>query len=139
MGWEAAFCLCGAWLAGVKCRIAHAHNPKINHKNIIKSIVFNTLHFATNCLSTIKIGCSEQTCITFFKNDYRVIYNSIDISKFTYKEKRSKNNVKFIHVGRFDYQKNQEFILDVFSKLIKIKPDISLDLVGFGYNENFYH
>ena len=39
------------------------------------------------------------------------------------------------HVGRFNGQKNHRFLLDVFSRLLKARPDARLLLVGDGYLE----
>ena len=36
------------------------------------------------------------------------------------------------HVGRLCYQKNQEFLLDVFARVVKQRPDTILLLVGEG-------
>lgn len=135
MGWESAFCLLGAKIAGVKSLIVHAHNPKTKQHNFVKAVIFSALLKIANFLSTKKIGCSEQTCITNFRKDYQVVNNAIDLTEFTYNETHSKEHVKLIHVGRFDYQKNQEFVLDILAELVKIRSDISLSLVGFGVNE----
>ena len=44
---------------------------------------------------------------------------------------------KFVigHTGRFEYQKNQEFLVKVFSKVYKENPKARLVLVGEGKNE----
>ena len=39
------------------------------------------------------------------------------------------------HVGRFNGQKNHRFLLEVFSRLLKARPDARLLLVGDGYLE----
>ena len=52
--------------------------------------------------------------IFFGDIEYNVIFNSLDLEKFA--PKMSKNNeiLTFIHVGRYTYQKNQEFIIKIF-------------------------
>ena len=134
-GADSCFCLIGAWLAGVDKRIVHAHNPKGRGLSFLSRIYTAVSDYLIQCLSTNQIGCSEQTCVTNFRKDYQVVNNAIDLTEFTYNEIHSKEHVKLIHVGRFDYQKNQEFVLDILAELVKIRSDISLSLVGFGVNE----
>lgn len=40
--------------------------------------------------------------------------------------------MNFIHVGRYTYQKNQEFVIKVFANIKKKKDNSRLMLVGFG-------
>lgn len=131
-GWESAFCLIGARLADVKTRIAHAHNPYIASTNRIKRIFFSITNKLINKYSTIKVGCSDHTCRTNYKENYIIINNAIDLSDFYWPSKQN-DVLRFIHVGRFGFQKNQVFILDVFKELLKIRQDIELSLVGFGH------
>lgn len=130
-GWESAFCLIGAWLAGVKKRIAHAHNPIIKSGNPAKNIFITITSWLINIFSTHRLGCSEGACKTSFSKSYKVINNAIDLSKFTWDNKAT-DKIQFIHVGRFGYQKNQNFIIDVFNELNKLRSNIQLNLIGFG-------
>lgn len=67
--------------------------------------------------------------------------NAIETEKFLYNEKRrtelrKKYNLegRFVigTVGRMVYQKNHEFLLDVFSEICVEKPEAVLVLVGDG-------
>lgn len=71
----------------------------------------------------------------------KVIYNAIDVGRFTYNEKvRQETRTELGiggelvlgHVGRFEYQKNHPYLLDVFAAVCKERPDARLLLLGDG-------
>jgi glycosyltransferase involved in cell wall biosynthesis len=74
-----------------------------------------------------------------------VIRNGVDFDKFrkvdiTKEEKRKELNIPqdayvIGQVGRFAYQKNPEFTVDVFRELLKKRPDSYLLLIGRGKQE----
>lgn len=135
-GYEEAYFLLGAKLAGVKKRIAHSHNSKspIEPGRIKKGT--NGFHrYLINKLSTHKVGCSMESCEDFFRTiDYEVIYNSVDFDKYYWK-RNEHEGLNIVHVGRYDYPKNQSFILDVIKSLSQIRADLTVRLVGFGPDE----
>ena len=126
-----------AWICGIKVRICHSH---LAEKKTFKSrfLSFVSVIFATDlCACGVKAG--EYM---YGKKEFKVIPNGIDLEIFRYKktvrdEERRKykidNNTFVIgNVGRFTYQKNQKFILDVFRKLQTIMSDSKLVLIGEG-------
>ena len=133
--------------AGVPIRIAHSHstsNKKEWKKNILKMILrpFSKL-YANNYFA-----CTEYAGKWLFgkkvveRKELNVINNAIDLKKFEFnentredlrKELGIKEDVLVIgHVGRFMKQKNHEFLIDVFEKVIKQDDNIYLILVGQG-------
>lgn len=71
--------------------------------------------------------------------DTIIFHNAIDTENFKYNEKiRNKIRKEFKigdelvigHVGRFAYQKNQEFLISIFKEILKIHPNSKLLLVG---------
>lgn len=76
------------------------------------------------------------------RSEWSVLHNPFDISKFLFdavnrKEIRDKygiSNTDFLigHIGRFSSEKNHEFILMVFRKMINSKKNVKLLLVGDG-------
>ena len=73
-----------------------------------------------------------------------VIPNAIDIASFAFdplvrerirKELSIEGKTVIGHVGRFCYQKNQEFLLRIFNELQKNMPQAVLMLVGSGDDE----
>lgn len=135
-GKDMFFPLLGAKLANVPKRIAHSHNSKSPLKrNIIYRIYNFFLWRMTKLLATDFVGCSKIACDDFFEDkNYLIINNSIDLSNYVWKQER-KNHVEFIHVGRFDYQKNQKFVIKVFENVKIRQPASILRLVGFGRDE----
>lgn len=125
---------------GIKIRIAHSHNADTEKtlKGFIKSILIKPLKY----VSTVNFACSQKAGKFLFGNrKFEVIPNAIDVQKFEYnpvirKRIREKYNLEdfFVigHVGRFNVQKNHEFLIDVFNELLKTKPKSKLILIGEG-------
>lgn len=140
------FPLRSAKKAGIEIRIAHSHstsNKKEWKKNIIKSI----LRRFSKKYSTHYFACSEMAGRWLFGNNtfeegkVKIINNAIDYKKFQYNLHdrvlmRKKYNLsnKFIlgNVGRFVEQKNQLYLLYIFSELKKINSNSCLLLLGDG-------
>lgn len=135
-GYEEIYFLLGAKIAGVHTRIAHSHNSQSPNKPSVVRRIFNSLcRIGINKLSTERIGCSQKACDDFFRiKDTKVIYNSINLSAFYWKRNKHEN-LQIVHVGRYDYQKNQSFVIDVFDCIRKQIPNAKLKLVGFGPDE----
>ena len=78
---------------------------------------------------THAFACGEEAGKWLFdKRKFEVINNGRDIEKFKYnqdvrkklrKEYNLENQIVLGHVGTFNYQKNHEYLIDVFSELIK--------------------
>ena len=140
------FPLYAAKKAGVPVRIAHNHStaaPGEWKKNILKY----TLRPFAKVYATHYAACSEYAGEWLFgkksmqRGEVTIFNNAIDLDKFKYDE-NVRNEVrkelglenKFVigHVGRFCYQKNQEFLIDVFEEVYKQDPNAALLLVGDG-------
>lgn len=137
--------LYGAYKFGIKTRICHAHNTKIepNLKKPLKLLYKTQLKkVATNYW-----GCGVDAVRFYFgdkvvkDNNYMVLHNAIDVDKFIYNENirnriRDELNLqdKFVigHVGRFMEQKNHEFILELFKVILEKEPNAILLLLGDG-------
>ncbi len=137
-GYDQWICLLAAKHAGVKIRIAHSHNTKSPACISWMRRAYNRFAVCViNQYATTRIGCSKQACLDFFGADVstQTIYNAVDLTKFDIKKHTPFQNKRFIHVGRYTYQKNQEFVLNVFYLLKKQSPDSTLALVGSGGNK----
>lgn len=140
------FPLYAAKKAGVPVRIAHNHStaaPGEWKKNILKY----TLRPFAKVYATHYAACSRYAGEWLFgrrsmeRGEVTIFNNAIDLDKFKYNE-NVRNEVrkelglegKFVigHVGRFCYQKNQEFLIDVFEEVYKQNPDAVLILIGDG-------
>ena len=141
-----AFPLFAAWLAGVPVRILHNHStssPGETKRNMMKFILrpfaklFANRYFACSYLAGQwmygkKIMDSGKVII---------INNAIDLKKYAFdpekrkalrKELGLKNEFVVGHVGRFMFQKNHDFLIDVFAEVLKKCPQAILLLIGDG-------
>ena len=129
--------LFAAKLAGCKVRIAHSHNTVTEHK-----LLHYILYPLFNMLYTDAFACGEAAGKWLFKNKkFTIINNAQCIDKFIFNENIRKDyrdkyklNDKIVigHVGAFNYQKNHEFLIDVFNELTKKNDKYFLVLIGEG-------
>lgn len=128
-----------AKLLGVPVRISHSHiandNIKSNFVSIFKKL---NILFATEL-----IACGEAAGKYMYGNrNFTILYNAIEQEEYKYNPKSrekirnmfniSKNTVLLGSIGRNVEQKNQKFLVDVFSDYQKINKDSILMLVGNG-------
>ena len=126
-----------AKLAGIKIRIAHCHNKVVGSEwkyKVLKPIFKYSY--------TKGLACSRLAGEWIFgKEHFQVLTNGFDTKAFIYNEAgrlniRRQLNIEsnFVvgHVGRFNNQKNQEFLLEVFREVGKNRSDAILLLVGTG-------
>jgi glycosyltransferase involved in cell wall biosynthesis len=137
---ESGLCTIAARLAGVRIRISHSHNTASPRKISLPERVYQSfLKKIIKINSNVKIGCSKQALEYLFDNNSNafVVNNAINLEKFNKKNYSFQPNdkINFIHVGRYSYQKNQLFLLDVFSNIKKKIDNVQLTLVGFGEDE----
>lgn len=126
---------------GVKI-ISHSHTEWKG-----KSKITLILHYLNrpilNKISDYKFACSGVAGKWLFGKNakFTIIPNSINAFEFSYcektrniKRKELKIEEKLVigHVGRFVYQKNHEFLLDIFKEINNIVEDSILVLVGDG-------
>ena len=140
------FYLSAAKKAGVPVRIAHSHIAQKNKG--FKGTFKNVLNRSFKTFATDLFACSDAAGKFVFGNnaDFTVYNNAIDTSLFAYQEE-IRNNVrqelgiapdKFVigHVGRFNAQKNHDFLIDIFRE-VKIQDSSAvLLLIGEGNLEN---
>ena len=124
----------------ISIRITHCHNVASSQrrKNPLWLIYKPICQSWIKRYSTNLIGCSRGACQYLFdKASAKVINNAIDLDKFSLSkyEVKDHDGFRFVNVGRYCYQKNQEFAIDVFDKVAAVQPKAELFLVGFGVNE----
>lgn len=128
--------------------IVHAHNTKdTSRKEIVHLFHYINRWIITNFIATKLLACSKIAGEWIFgkkpikKQKVEIIYNAIDISRFEFDKKvrdrkREELNIedKFVigHIGRFIYQKNHIFLLEVFKKVLETKKNVILLLIGEG-------
>ena len=140
------FPLFAAWLAGCKVRILHNHTTDTKAEGL-RTIIKRFLRPFAKKFSNQYWACSKLAAIWMYGNDavkegkVTIVHNAIDIEKFKYNEEsririRKKMNLygKFVvgHIGRFVKQKNHEFLIDIFTKVVQKNPEAVLLLIGDG-------
>lgn len=140
------FSLRAAKKAGVPMRIAHNHSTagKGEYK---KNLVKYMLRPFAKVYPTDLFACSHLAGDWLYgKNtNYTVFNNAIELDKFVYNEQirqkiRKQYHIenKFVigHVGRFCYQKNHDFLIDIFEKVHEREKEAILLLIGEGELED---
>ena len=140
------FPLYAAKRAGVPIRIAHNHSTAARgewKKNILKY----TLRPFAKVYATHYAACSKAAGEWLFgkkameRGQVTIFNNAIDLEKFRFnpamrdevrKELGIENKFVIGHVGRFCYQKNQEFLIDIFAEVYRQNPNAVLLLIGEG-------
>jgi len=130
--------LLAAKLAGCKVRIAHSHNTTCENKKADQILrpLFNKLY-------TESFACGQEAGKWMFgPKNFTVIPNGRSLQKYEYNSEkrvqyRNKLNVPedaFVigHVGRFNAQKNHEFLIRIFAEFHKKASNAYLVLIGTG-------
>lgn len=126
----------------IPIRISHCHNTNYTNKSLLKKFLNEQLKKQIPKYATHLWACSEKAGEWLYGNhSFEVIPNAIDVQKFIYSPQLSKDlrkelnlENKFVigHVGRFDYQKNHDFLLKVFVEVVHEREDAHLVLIGKG-------
>lgn len=126
-----------AKFADIKIRIAHSRNTTCDNKKIDK--ILRPLFYK---VTTDYFACGNKAGEWLFeKNNFTIIPNAKDIKLFEFsKEMRNQvrekykinNKLTICHIGKFNYQKNHDFLIDIFYEVKKINGNTCLLLVGDG-------
>ena len=130
---------------GIPKRILHSHNSNhINGKpSLPRKVLENVNQHRIDHFITDYLACSSVAGKWMFgEREFKVINNGIDISKYAYnpsirEQKRLELGLKPEHfvigvVGRIQYQKNPEFIVEIFKKIYEKEKNAVLLWVGDG-------
>jgi glycosyltransferase involved in cell wall biosynthesis len=81
---------------------------------------------------------SKDALRFFHKQNYKVIPNGIDLTKYSNSsQQNSTHTFTFVIVGRLEYMKNHNFLIDVIYQLNQLnKYDFQLKIVGSGILED---
>jgi glycosyltransferase involved in cell wall biosynthesis len=130
--------------AGIRVRIAHAHNTQIIHdyKYPLKLACKQLLPGA----ATDYWSCGRDAGIYYYgekrwNESGFILHNAIDVPRFAF-QKETRESLRqahglencFVigHVGRFNVQKNHARLLDIFAEIAKTEPSARLALIGVG-------
>lgn len=136
-----------AMLAGVKKQIAH-HHQAYHPTNPLLILLCALMRIPCKLFATHWLACGEAAAINGWgksavkKGKVTILPNAIDPERFKFNEKQ-RNEVRarygisdddFVvgHVGRFFPEKNQKFIVELFSEYSQNHSNCKLLLVGNG-------
>ena len=133
----------------IPVRIVHSHGLDIRFREKYR-LFYHYYAVPHICkLATHYVACSENAAQQLFlptileKKQYYLMKNAIETGDYCFSserrsELRAKLSIenKFVigHVGRFDYAKNHDFIIEVFKEVIRQNREAHLILIGTGEN-----
>ena len=136
-----------ARLGGVKYVTLHSHNAAYGDVGRGEKLTGFLLRPLIPLFCDHLIGCSELAAGFMFPKSvlrnrkYEILPNGIELEKYAYApavraevRKRLGAEDRFIigHVGRFFWQKNHAFLIDVFARVCREEPKAVLHLFGVG-------
>ncbi|WP_077214403.1 glycosyltransferase family 1 protein [Bacillus dakarensis] len=130
--------------AGIPIRIAHSHNTNSEGGAVARAYKTYAGAFISKGANHL-LACSELAANWLFlkrANKALILKNGIECDKFAFSS-QVRNEVReelqlghehvvIGHVGRFNEQKNHLFLIDIFAKLLKEKPEAILIMAGDG-------
>ncbi|WP_456277295.1 glycosyltransferase family 1 protein [Bacillus sp. AK128] len=134
--------------ANIPKRIAHSHNTR--SEGGLASRMYKTYagSFITKS-ATEFFACSNTAAKWLFNRtdmNHKILNNGIESDKFAYNDTARneireelnipKSTVVLGHVGRFNHQKNHQFLIEVFAEYKVDEPNAVLVLVGEGVLKN---
>lgn len=144
-----------AWLAGIPVRVCHSHNSQQGRelregRTIAVCLYQAAMRWLCWTFSNRRCGCSELALDFLFTDKWqkdtraKVIHNGIDLQEYQkpincLEKKRAlglDRKYNICTVGRISFQKNPEYLLDVFEAVSKIRDDVDLVWCGTGDLEN---
>lgn len=122
--------------------IIHSHNNGME-VSMLKTVLHHINKFITRPMKLQRLACSKSAGnFMFGKVPFEVFENAIDPNEFSYnpltrqqtREELGIEEDSFVigNVGRLHSQKNQKFLIEVFSKYLKLNPKAYLLIIGQG-------
>lgn len=133
-------------ISGAKRIILHSHASGVdgNHRKL-KMIYHKCCRRFLKFIGSDFVSCSDLAAAWMFPNlsqsKVTTIKNGVDLEKFRFNPQARmmvrhnlgiENATVLGHIGRFAYQKNHTFLIDIFAKLKKQMPNAILLLIGEG-------
>lgn len=141
---NSGFVLKAANRAGIPCRIAHSHLSDLKFDYKYPFRIYGRLNLKSSM--THRFACSQKAGEWLFgkkeAQSLTILNNAVDTNRFRYNtlirnQYRTKleieNKLVIGHVGRFNPQKNHEFLIDIFKEVNEQNRATVLLLIGDGY------
>ena len=130
---------------GIPVRISHSHNTEHLTQNKIRLLYHEYARKQIPKYATHLWACSKKAGEWLYGSDkkFEVIPNAIETDRFAFDPgKRECFHEKFGlkdkfvigHIGKFEYQKNQEYLIEIFPEILKQRSNAVLVLIGDGEN-----
>lgn len=127
-----------ATIHGVKVRVVHSHNTTCNHKKVDK--LLRPIFYKSY---TVALACGEDAGKWLYgERPFDIIKNGRNIDVYKYNAEKRKEVRKALnaadstlligHVGNFNEQKNQAYLIQVLKEIIKENINVKLYLMGDG-------
>jgi glycosyltransferase involved in cell wall biosynthesis len=130
----------------VPIRIAHSHNNSYLTSNPIKIKINDYAKKRLPNEATLLFACSKLAGEWLYGKDnmdrVELIPNAIDVERFSFnsetrrqiRQELNLNNDDVVigHIGRFEYQKNHDYLIQIFERLHKTSDKYKLILIGDG-------
>ena len=147
--YNSGYAVLASFMLGVEKIIVHSHNTGTGKTNVGHLFYKKIMLFIINKFSTDMCACSQAAAKHMFYNQKQVrfIPNTINFSKYETRNQSKKIKLsselkldieeKIIgHIGRFGKAKNHEFIIKIFSEVLKVDNTFRLVLIGSGESIN---
>jgi glycosyltransferase involved in cell wall biosynthesis len=136
--------------AGVCTRIAHSHNdskPVDSTSGLLRRLYLEAGRSGIQRNATRKVAVSKPAAASLFGPAWpsdpatSIVYCGLDFTAFEARVDRDAARREFGfepsdfvigHVGRFEPQKNHEFLLRIHAEALKLRPEARLLLIGKG-------
>ena len=124
----------------------HSHNDVDTSLKGIRKLASDISKVFVDHFSDYELACSKTAGRWIFQKKFEVLNNGLLPKKFAYSEVVSRemkvhykleDNKIVGHIGRFCYQKNQEYLLEIFEELYSVDNKYRLVLVGDGENKDY--
>lgn len=127
-----------AKIYGVKIRVVHSHNTTCDHKMIdklLRPIFYRSYTKALACGTDAGKWLYGSRTFDVIKNG-----RNVDVYRFNEEKRREvrdrlavdDNTILFGHVGNFNRQKNQHYLIRIFKIIITMNSEVKLFLIGDG-------
>ncbi|MCD7741496.1 MAG: glycosyltransferase [Ruminococcus sp.] len=136
---------------GIPTRIVHAHYAYKKY-SFQRKIYSNIMKMLIKYSATNWLACSQDAGIAMYGEKgiqspkFKVIHNAMDLSKFEFSSSIrcqvreelgiEDNEFVIIDVGRLTYQKNPQFMIEVFHSIYEKRHQSKLLMVGIGELED---
>ena len=125
-----------ARLAGIPRCIHTVHNVAEEEAEGRLQKITNQFFFRRGWSVPVALSPEVKNSIVSFygigEESVPVIYNGVDLSRCLPKEDYGAENLRLLHIGRFNEQKNHRGLLEAFRLILKEYPQCTLELLGDG-------